>query len=204
MRAEDRLHDFQMPLKVGYLWCLGNGLRDKIDRQKRDVNEKTPIHPMPPRGLTSFWCPVSEIWRLPTAVFSRLARLRQPNLALRNVVIELVEMPAFRYAFGTHRQPFADPSTSSGSDSRQGSIMLVTRVPGTEPVETDCRSKLDETNSLTEFRRSLSRTETYANFPWTAIQMQGGSALVCSTRCLLRAGMRRWSPGRRFRVGPSS
>ena len=39
MRAEDRLNDFQVPLKVGYLWCLGNGLRDKIDRCERDVNE---------------------------------------------------------------------------------------------------------------------------------------------------------------------
>lgn len=40
MRADDRLNDFQVPLKVGYLWCLGNGLREKIDPCERDVNEK--------------------------------------------------------------------------------------------------------------------------------------------------------------------
>lgn len=40
MRAEDRLNDFQVPLKVGYLWCLGNGLREKIDPHQRDVNGK--------------------------------------------------------------------------------------------------------------------------------------------------------------------
>ena len=46
MRADDRLNDFQMPLKVGYLWRLGNGLRNKIVRLWRDVNQKATIHPM--------------------------------------------------------------------------------------------------------------------------------------------------------------
>ena len=37
------MNDSQVPLKVGYLWCLGNGLQDKIDWQSRDVKHKTPI-----------------------------------------------------------------------------------------------------------------------------------------------------------------
>lgn len=40
MRAEHRLNDFQMPLKVGYLWRLGNGLLNKIDSRIWNVNGK--------------------------------------------------------------------------------------------------------------------------------------------------------------------